>query len=329
MDKKTTYNKYLAMPKGELHVHLNGLVSFDVVKQIIDLEGTTIPEGITVPGDLIRLTPSSLEEYLKAWEILRLIPTNRQNLKLLIESAFINLKKDNVRFAELRSSILYLALINDVAVDVALAWLLEDLEEYAGKYSIRYGLIMSIPRGEYAVDHFNSLLKAYKKLGKPNGVVGLDLSGNEDMHLPKYFGDKFRQAKDDHGLGITIHAGETGNVANILTAINDFGATRIGHATAAGHFPDVMHMLREKDICIEACPISNRLTNAVKADCHHPIVDFLKCKVPFVLCSDNPQVHQLTLTNDYLEFLKETGDSEYLSTMYEMQKKFSFIKGLV
>ena len=321
-------NEIKLMPKGDLHVHLNGLVSFELVKQIIIEEKVVLPKNLKIPEDLYHTQPSSLEDYLKAWKILRLIPSNRANLKLLVESAFVNLKSDNIKFAEIRNSILYLATINKVPISTALGWLVEDMDEFSGKYNIRYGLIMSVPRSDTAVEHFHSLVNAYKQLGKPRSIVGIDLSGNEEIPLSSDFGQEFVKAKENYGFGVTIHAGETGNVGNIITAINDFGADRIGHGTAAAKYPNVMELLQEKNICLEVCPISNRLTKAIKEGERSPMLNFLDNGVSFVIGSDNPQIHQLTLSDDYAEFLKQTGDLKYLNNMIAIQYQYSFIKDL-
>ena len=316
------------MPKGDLHVHLNGLVSFDVVRTLIEEARITLPSGIKIPEDLVQTRPSSLRDYLKAWEILRLVPTERNHLKLLVQSAFETLKHDNVGFAEVRSSVLYIALNNDVPVDVALGWMIEDLDESSEKYGIRYGLIMSVPRGEYTNEHLNALLRAYRKLGQPKQIIGLDLSGNEDIALPDLIAAQYARAKDELGLHITIHAGETGNPGNIRSAILDFKADRIGHGTAATKDPEVMELLGTRDICLEVCPVSNRLTGAVKPGEPHPFVELLKARVPFVICSDNPNIHKRGLTEDYEEFLKETGDTTFIQHQLETQKKYSFLTNL-
>lgn len=70
----------------------------------------------------------------------------------------------------------------------------------------------------------------------------------------------FREAKDRFGLGITIHAGETGRAENVRSAVELFGADRIGHGTAAGKDPELLELLSSLGICVEVCPISNRLT---------------------------------------------------------------------
>ncbi|MEY8199437.1 MAG: hypothetical protein RPS47_09370 [Colwellia sp.] len=317
------------LKKGELHVHLNGLVSTDVVRNLLRGEISEIPKGFDLNVDLTVLQPAeSLAAYLKPWQALRLIPKSKACLRAIVESAFLNLKAQNVAFVEIRNSILYLALLNNISVDEALKWVVTEIEEASERHNIAAGLILTVTRGDYAADHLRALLSAYKKLGSPQSVVGLDLAGNEDTHSPSETGSLFLNAKDRHGLKVTIHAGETGIVDNILSAVREFGADRIGHGTAASKSELAMELLRDRDICVEVCPISNRLTNAVKESESHPVVAFIEHKVPFVICSDNPSIHSSSISEDYMEFIRETNCPQYLSNMYLNQKKYSFIKGL-
>ncbi|WP_201536180.1 adenosine deaminase [Psychrobacter immobilis] len=322
-------NSIKKLKKGELHVHLNGLVSTEVIKMLIRHEHCDIPNDFDLNTDLTILKPAnSLIEYLKPWQVLRLIPNNRESLKLIVKSAFINLKADNVDFVEIRNSVIYIALLNKITVKEALLWLITEIEDASYRYDIKAGLILTVSRGDYALEHLRALLKAYKYLGLHKCIVGLDLAGNEDIDSPKGTGQLFQKAKADFGLNVTIHAGETGNCENIKKAIIDFGADRIGHGTAASKSNEVMDLLKERNICLEICPISNRLTKAVAEHEHHPVKDFIDNDIPFVICSDNPAIHSSSLSFDYYEFLLETKNTLYLSNMYSNQKKYSFLKGL-
>lgn len=317
------------MEKGELHVHLNGLVSTDVIRGILTKDKSELPSGFDLGKDLNVLKPAdSLAEYLKPWQVLRLIPKSKSCFALIVESAFQNLKLQNITFVEIRNSIIYLALLNNISVDEALYWVITEIEAASEKYGIKTGLILTVSRGDYAPEHLRALLGAYEKLGRPNIVIGLDLAGNEDALSPIETGSLYLHAKDKYGLKVTIHAGETGRVDSIISAVYEFGADRIGHGTAASKSVEVMDLLKERDICIEVCPISNRLTNAVNKNESHPVIDFIEHKVPFVICSDNPSIHLSNLTEDYLEFFRETRSSMHLDDMYSNQKKYSFIRGV-
>ncbi|UQI39301.1 adenosine deaminase [Vreelandella venusta] len=322
-------NEIQLMEKGELHVHLNGLVSTDVIRNLLLRDRSDLPSGFDLERDLNISQPAdSLASYLKPWQVLRLIPKSKSCLGLIVESAFLNLKYQNITFVEIRKSVIYIALLNKISVDEALYWVVSEIEEASERHKISAGLILTVSRGDYAQDHLRSLLEAYEKLGRPITVVGLDLAGNEDITSPTDTGSLFLHAKDKYGLKVTIHAGETGKIENIVSAVHEFGADRIGHGTAASKSVEVMGLLKEKDICIEVCPISNRLTNAVKKYESHPVIDFIDNNVPFVICSDNPSIHLSCLAEDYLEFYRETNSTQHLCDMYSIQKKYSFIKGL-
>ena len=318
-----------SLDKGELHVHLNGLIPVETIRSILINETVKVPQGFNLDKDLLRESPMNcLEDYLKPWEVLRLIPNSRESLKIIMQSAFANLKQQNIKFVEIRNSIIYLSFLNNISVETALQWFLEEMEVASEKYEIKAGLILTISRGDYCKENFHALIQAYENIGRPKLVVGLDLAGNEDIKVDDTTGSLFKSAKDEFGLGITIHAGETGCTQNIIKAIDLFGADRIGHGTAAGLNKDVMKYIRENDVCVEVCPISNRLTGAVRDSDYHPVVEFVENDVPFVICSDNPAIHNKTLNDDYFAFYAETKRKDILESMLDRQSKYSFIKGL-
>lgn len=50
--------------------------------------------------------------------------------------------------------------------------------------------------------------------------------------------------------------------------------------------------------------------------------------IPFVICSDNPAIHRLSLSEDYVAFMQETKNFIVMDNMYETQKRYSFLKGV-
>ncbi|WP_158144497.1 amidohydrolase family protein [Vibrio metschnikovii] len=321
------FKEIKTMPKGELHVHLNGLANTHLIRLLLQTSSNELPSDFDLYQDLTRSTPArSLSEYLKPWQALRLVPQSRADLSKIVDSAFFELKSDNVEFVELRNSVIYISILNNITVQEALEWLLQDMDKYSSRYNIKAGLLLTITRGEYASEHLRALVNAYKSLGRPQSVIGLDLAGNEDISPPQEAAHLFRAAKDEEGLSITIHAGETGKHKNIEDAIINYSADRIGHGTAIVQDPKLIELVKEKDICIEVCPVSNRLTNAVAENESHPVREMIKHEVPFVICSDNPSIHGSTLSDDYFEFYKETNNVLLIKNMLSTQKKYSFIK---
>jgi adenosine deaminase len=315
--------------RGELHVHMNGAIPASVIREILTDEATVLPAGFQFDRHLLRTTPcKSLAEYLMPWQVLRLFPKKRENLDRLTLAVAAGLAENNVRFVELRSSVLYLASLQKCSPAQALERLIESTGEAAKCHSLRRGLILTVTRGDYSAVNLSTLLQAYHDLGEPKDVIGLDLAGDEEISYPAELPWLFREAKDKFGLGITIHAGETGRIENVRSAVELFGADRIGHGTAAGQSPKLLELLSTRGICVEVCPISNRLTGAVPPDEAHPLQQFRRHGVPFVICSDNPAIHNRGLADDQAAAMAEGLSISDMRQQYGLAKRFSFIKDL-
>lgn len=319
----------LVQDRGELHVHMNGAIPASTVLEIMADEATVLPTGFDFARDMVRLAPcQSLADYLTPWQVLRLFPKKRKNLDRLAYAVAASLAENGVRFVELRSSVLYLTELQSCSPADALQRLIESTSDAARHHGIRRGLILTVTRGEYSAANLATLLQAYKDLGEPKDIVGLDLAGDEETAHPAELPSLFREAKDSFGLGITIHAGETGRTENVRSAVELFHADRIGHGTAAGSDPELLDLLYSKGICVEVCPISNRLTGAVPGGQAHPLQEFRHHGVPFVICSDNPAIHQRGLADDQAAAMTEGLSICDMQLQYDAAKRYSFIEGL-
>ena len=99
----------------------------------------------------------------------------------------------------------------------------------------------------------------------PDFFLGFDLVGQEDLGQPLlHFAPKLIQAKiENPSLRFFFHAGETDWLQsqadfNVIDAIL-LNATRIGHGYSITKHPEALKMIKERDIAIEVCPISNQV----------------------------------------------------------------------
>lgn len=321
------FQKILELPKGELHVHLNGLFDTEVIKSILIEEGTVLPSKFDIDKHLNHTEPkSNLVEYLKPWDVLRLIPLDIKNLSRLIESGFTKLKNDNVKFVEIRSTVIYLSNLLNLSLSKTLEVLIELLDMSAQKTDIEYGLIFTISRSEFSSNNLSHLIKSYIEIGKPAKIIGLDLAGNEDYDISSDISSMFSDAKYKFGFNITIHAGETGNANNIIKAVEEFKADRIGHGTSILQSQRAIELVAKNNVCIEVCPISNFLTNyKIEYQGKHPSLFFFENNVPFVICSDNPSIHKKNLSDDYYLLYNQGLSMEKIEQMFNIQTKYSFL----
>lgn len=135
-----------------------------------------------------------------------------------------------------------------------------------------------------------------------NGVCAADLAGAEAIYPMSEFMELFGQAKK-LGMPFTIHAGECGNVQNILDSV-EAGALRIGHGIAMLGNSEVQKMIREKGIGVEMCPISNLQTKAVESESQYPLREFLDNGIKVTINTDNRTVSNTTMTKE-LQFIQE------------------------
>lgn len=133
---------------------------------------------------------------------------------------------------------------------------------------IQVRLIATIVRGEDPAVAWRIARLAAD--GRPYGIVGLDLAGDELRAPLEPLIPIFRWARE-RGLFLTIHAGEVGPPAHIRHAVLVLGAHRIGHGIQAVRDPAVLRLLRERGIPLEVCPTSNLHTGAA-AGFHPPSV---------------------------------------------------------
>lgn len=158
------------------------------------------------------------------------------------------------------------------------------------------------------------------------GVVGFDIAGAERGNPPVLFREAFDIARKGR-LGLTVHAGEEGPPEYVWQAIDDIGASRIGHGCAALRDKTLMQRLARDQIVVECCITSNYQTNAAKRGEPHPIVAFLEAGVPVAICTDNTTVSgtdQLRECALAAEMLGVDAVHEILAAT----PSYSFIRGL-
>jgi adenosine deaminase len=145
----------------------------------------------------------------------------------------------------------------------------------------------------------------------PCAVVGIDIAAGEahfDKTSPLWKGhyDMCQRAKE-LGLNITIHAGETPDSAqNVQTAIEEYGARRIGHAYKIVKRKDIIDLVRDKNIHIESCLTSSVETGGWEKTewrLHPANTEFRDLSLS--LSSDDPAVFNTSLTWQYRIALKK------------------------
>lgn len=119
-------------------------------------------------------------------------------------------------------------------------------------------------------------------------IVGFDLAGDELLFpdLAPHV-EAFAIARAA-GLGITCHAAEAAPASAARNAVEQLGATRIGHGAHVADDPEALRWAADTGVVIEICPTSNWYTGAIPAVGAHPAPVFRDAGIPLVLGDDNP-----------------------------------------
>jgi len=229
----------LALPKIDLHCHIDGSLRPETIIDIAKKGGIGIPSfdineiqrEITIP-----LECKSLNEYLKAFAIPNLVMQSKESLRRITFELFEDASQENVKYMEVRFAPL-LHTVRGLTVEEIIQSVIDGINDAEKKYDIKGNLILSCMRIMPVDRVFEVVEKGKQFLGR--GVVGIDLCASEEEGFCEIFVGPIALARV-YGYRVTIHAGETGIGKNVLEAVELLGAERIGHGVFI------------KD-CVEAC----------------------------------------------------------------------------
>lgn len=296
-------NRFIAynMPKIELHCHLDGSMSVELIRKLLKEMGEDYPaeqlrRELTAPQDC-----ESLAEYLEKFDLpIRCLQT-REGLSAAAEDLALAAAKEQVKYIEVRFAPSF-STAQGLSVGEVLESVQSGLKRAEEKADILTGMIVCTMRGLDTETNLAMLKEAREFLGA--GVVACDLAGDEKAYPTADFADVFAAAKR-YEMPFTIHAGECGSAENIRAAI-ELGARRIGHGIAMKSDPDLMKLCADKKIGVELCPTSNLQTKALTDFSQYPFREFYQAGIPLSVNTDNRTVSGTTCTDEYMR-LAEAG----------------------
>lgn len=240
-----------AMPKCELHTHVEGAVRPQTILDIaaenqLPLPAPTVKElklkiGMRQGEDLLA--------FLKKFDHFRFVFDQPQTLKRLAYECIQDNSRENIRYTELRIN--PRKNLEKVSVNQVLDSVLEGMDQAKRDLGVDCRLIASINRS-YPVESAMEIARAAVAL-KDRGIVGLDLAGDEVNHPASKFTEVFDYAKAN-GLHITVHAGEARGPESVLQAVNLCHAERIGHGVRLQECPAPCRSSKRGAPCWKCAP---------------------------------------------------------------------------
>lgn len=283
----------MEIPKNgfiDLHVHLDGSLSFDMARELANIQGMEIKSEKELKKMMVAPKDCrDLNDYLTKFDYpLKLLQTEKaitySVYELLKIQKLQGLVYSEIRFApQLHTR---KGLSQEQIVAAALR----------GTQGFSCGLILCCMRGaNNQAMNLETLEAAEKYMGK--GVVALDLAGAEALFPTENFEELFRKA-GKKGIPFTIHAGEAAGPESIWKAL-EFGASRIGHGVRCLEDKVLVQRLAQDQIPLELCPTSNMNTKVFDNITRYPIMRFLDEGIKVTINTDNMTVSNTTLQKEF------------------------------
>jgi aminodeoxyfutalosine deaminase len=295
-----------ALPKVELHVHLEGSMRPSTLLALARRHGVDdLPTDEAGLRALYAFRDFNhfLAVYRSAVRVLR----DEEDFALLARETALGLAAQNVRYAEITFTP-WIHTMRGVPVTEVFAGLDRGRLAARAATGIEIRWICDIPGGLPDTDIRAAAERTAQYAISDGGdsVVALGVGGME-VGVPRpQFAEVFAVARAA-GLHATPHAGETTGARTIWDSIEYLGADRIGHGIRALDDPALLERLRRDGIPLEVSPTSNLCTGVVASYREHPLPRLLAAGVSASLNSDDPPMFGTTLRGEYLHALRDLG----------------------
>ena len=283
-----------AMPKAEIHVHVEGATDAETFYQLARRN------RVDLPADSLDEWKSFFEfrdfqHFIRVYQASVRCLQAPEDYAIAIESFYQRQAAENARYTEafLSASFLTEKFGDEEILDAIAAG------RAAGeaKYGVRANFIADIARER---PESQGRVLEFTLKGKERGVfIGLGLGGLEMGYPPELFVEAYTEARRQ-GLRVVAHAGEAAGAESIWSAIDTLQSDRIGHGIRCLEDPALVARLRERQIPLEVAPQSNYCLGVVARDRPHPIREMVDAGLFCTLNSDDPAMFSTSLTNEYL-----------------------------
>lgn len=286
------------LPLIDLHRHLDGNVR---LQTILDLGRQ---HNIRLPGDSLE----TLRPHVQVTEVMPDLITWLNKLHWMIAvlgdyDACRRIARENVEdakaegldYVELRFSPYFMAGPNRLNPAKVVEAVVAGIAEGRAKTGLKVNLIGILSR-TFGVEACKIELEAL--LTQRAHLVALDLAGDEKNFPAGLFTEHFQRGRDA-GWAITVHAGEAGGAPSVWAALQQLGATRIGHGIRAIDDPKLLDHLREHRIGLEVNLTSNVQTNTVPGFSAHPMKQFLAHGLLATINTDDPVISGIDLRHEF------------------------------
>jgi aminodeoxyfutalosine deaminase len=277
-------------PKVELHVHLEGTVRAETLKQIAKRNDYPLPDDLESMYAF-----RDFRHFIEVW----ILTTNA----LQTAEDFRQMVVDYAAEAASHGAVYLEGIFSPaervrrgVSWQVAFEGVCDGAQQARELHGVEVRLTPDIPRG-FTQEEARATVEWAARY-RDRGVVAVGLGGLEAEYPPEPYAEVFALART-LGLGSVPHAGEVAGAASVRGALEALGADRLRHGIRAEEDPGLVRELADRGTVLDVCPLSNLRTGAVPSLADHPLPRLVAAGVRCSISTDDPAMFDTDLTRDY------------------------------
>lgn len=290
--------RYNDLPKIEIHCHLEGAIRTRTLIDIARQYNLALPAYQVEELDRHAKVLSQwrdLEAVLGAFTIARNALTAPEVVERIAWELFEDSARQNIRILEIRFSPDWAFSAHNVDWDAALEGILRSKRRAERELDMAIGLIAITSRSRGPQSCVKTVDWAIRHRAD---IQGIDLADSErDFPLGDFL-PSVRRAQES-GLKVTIHTGEDTPAAFVTEAIRLAKPDRIGHGIHISEDPAAIELVKKAGLTLEVNPWSNYLTSSVRRIEDHPLKRLFDLGVRVTVNSDDPEILETNLNNEY------------------------------
>ena len=287
----------LSVPKVDLHVHLEGTITPEMVLKLAERNNAPVPENLIKDGKFHweddGTAADALNSFIKAYGLAMSVMKTTQDYTDITYDYLKRSADEGCIYTEIAISINMANSINITYVEMLNA-ITKGYEQAKEETGIEARLISTCVR-HYPPEE--AIKVAELTRDNPHHLVtGFGLAGDENS----YSVADFKQAFEISELpNRTAHAGEAAGVSSIRDARDVLNLRRFGHMVRAIDDAELMQELKEINAVPEICVSSNLVLKVFPDYKSHPLRKFFDFGLKVTLGSDDPPFFNTSIGNEY------------------------------
>lgn len=302
--KSDFYECFRKIPKAELHLHIEAVISFDSVKKLYLKKNPNISEADAKKEIDKIFEYSDLNGFIQAYLKVQDFYESVDDFDLIFEDLKNYLVRNGIVYAEVFSAPSAFIKKGFDFGEMTKNYQ-KNIRKIKEETGIEIKMLIDVSR-TFGPENAEQNLSLVLNNRIPE-VIGIGLGGSESKGPCKEFGEVFEKAREN-GLCTVAHAGEDCDAYSIWDAVNILKVSRVGHGITAIQDEKLMDTLVEKKVALEVCPTSNIFTKKyVKKLSEHPIRNFFDKGICVTINTDDPLFFRAELLDEYWNAYSKIG----------------------